>query len=310
MSTHGNQTPAFASGIKVSVIIPTTAEVSRYARLVRCVESIRHSSATKIQIIAVVNGAKADEEVCNWLQRQEDVLFHYVETPSAPNAVLEGRKLVRTEFFSTLDDDDEYLAGATDRKQSLLANEPTIDLVVTNSCFTRDGSDHCIYQHLSRVPANPLRELFVKNWLNSGNALYRSDAIGIDCFADPHPFVEWTWLGFKFATDGKRIQTIDEATHRIHASAGSLSFSNGYVEAYIPLFTRMLACAPPKTIRRIIAAKKSAAFHKLSEIALAQGRRGTAFDFHLRSLLLPGGLKYISYTRKLMLRLPKATTMI
>src|SRR4051794_1682803 len=109
---------------QVSVIIPTMASSERATLLQRAISSIRASSLAPIQIIVVVNGGRFDFSVRDWLQTQPDVHIEWVLSASAPGAILRGRECVRTEFFSTLDDDDEYLPCTMERKISRLSANP------------------------------------------------------------------------------------------------------------------------------------------------------------------------------------------
>lgn len=284
----------------VTVIIPTTAQLARKAEIVRCVESIRQSSRLPVQIIAAVNGSRFDAGICDWLKAQSDIQFTYVEKPSAPNAVWEGRKLVQTPYFSTVDDDDEYLPGATDIKLAGLLAAPQADLIVTNA-YRRCGEvEELLYHHLREVPAQPLAMLFTANWLHNGNALFRSSSVGADLFADYRPFAEWTWLAFKLAMAGKVVQTLEQPTFRVHVTPGSLSQSDAYFDYYLPLYDSMLAAHPPKAVARLIRRRMGAALHDHSVRALDRGRWAEALAYHMRSLVLPNGTQYLSYTRHLL----------
>lgn len=269
--------------------------------LQRAIESIRASSTKPILIIAVVNGDRFDVEVCDWLKAQPDIRYEYVSKPSAPNAVLTGRQLVNTIFFSTLDDDDEYLPGTTDLKVAALLTDLAADFLVANACQFPIDSSEPWFNCLADVPSNPLRCLMQFNWLLSGNALYRTSAIGVGYFEDAHPYAEWTWLAFRFAMDKLRVAILDVPTFRYYVNtAGSLSKSMIYAEAYVPLFRRMLACAPPPEIATTIHRKIGAAHHDASEIALHSGDRFEAWRHHLRSLIGAGGFRYLAYTRHLL----------
>ena len=160
----------------LSVIIPTMATRARRTTLERAVCSVRRSSLHPITIIVVVNGEQFDTGICDWLKAQADVHFDYVRTPSLSGAVLRGRLLVQTEFFSTLDDDDEYLAGSSDQKISQLRSDLSTDLLVGNAFRNQDGRDTLMYSRLPDAQSDPLRCLFQFPWLSSGNALYRSSS--------------------------------------------------------------------------------------------------------------------------------------
>ena len=154
---------------------------------------------------------------------------------------------------------------------------------------------------IAAVPVDPLRSLFEANWLSSCNVLFRSTFAPIKFFEDSHPYAEWTWLAYKLACSGARIVAINEPTFRIHDTPGSVSKSQAYHDAYQSLYLRMLDYNPPKTIVPIIKAKLGADWHERSVRALALGDRKKAVAYHLRSLTLPTGLKYASYTRRLIL---------
>jgi hypothetical protein len=79
-----------------------------------------------------------------------------------------------------------------------------------------------------------------------------------------------------------------------------LSKSSAYQQALIPLLDRMLACQPPAEIARQLQRKRGAAWHDASVLAWQAGRRREAFSCHAHSLLHPGGLRYLSYTRHLL----------
>lgn len=282
----------------VSVIIPTMASLERSQLLQRAVASIRASSSQAVRIIAVVNGTRFDTQVCDWLKAQSDIHFEYMAEPSLPGALLRGRELVETDYFSTLDDDDEYLPGVTDQKLAALHADAQADLLVGN--FYRcsaDGVDTLGYDRLGDVPARPLECGMQFNWLSSGNALYRTASVPVRYFEISHAYAEWTLLAFQLAMDAKKIIVLDIPVFRCHETPNSLSKSTFYVDAYIPLFERMLAAAPPPAIARLVRQKMGAAYHDASVAALREGKRFHAWRYHGQSLAKPGGLRYLSYTR-------------
>lgn len=281
----------------VTVIIPTTAEAKREMQIKRCIDSIRASSVDPVQILMVVNGARYDEAVCRWVKAQPDIQFEYVDMPSAPNAVLCGRRLVQTPYFTTLDDDDEFVALATDVKLQVLENDCEADLVVTNTTHIRGDQVATWYSRLSEVPADPLTSMFFQTWLNSGNALYRTSSIGVEYFEDWKPFAEWTWLAYKLAIAGKKVSVIDTGLNIINVTSGSLSQSTAYEKSYLTLFESMLNAGPPPHVATMIKWKISAYWHDRAERLLREQRRTRALMCHLRSLLQPGGLKYVSFSR-------------
>ena len=283
----------------VSVIIPTMASTERSVQLKRAIASIRQSSEHFVRIITVVNGARFDPAVCDWLKAQADVQFEYVQKPSSPEAICRGLELVRTQFFSTLDDDDEYLPGATDLKLAALQAAPQADLLVSNFYEHKNGVDALMYDRLLAVPCAPLACLMRFPWLSSINAMYRRDSIDLAFFKDHHPYAEWTWLAFKLAMASKTVAVLDRPTARYYDTPLSLSKSGAYFRAYVPLLEKMLKASPPAEIVPLIRKKMSAAYHDASVAALRDGYRAEAWRAHWCSLVLKGGFRYLRYTRHL-----------
>jgi hypothetical protein len=264
----------------------------------RAVLSVRRSSTLPVAIIVVVNGTRSDPELIGWLRAQHDVQLEIVARPSLPNALLRGRELVQTPFFSTLDDDDEYLGNALDLRLDAI-RESAADVVVTNGFRYCSGTMRLSYDTLGKVPANPLEELFRTTWLHNGNALYRSDSVGAEFFANHHAYAEWTWLAYNLALRSKRIAVLEKPTFIYYDTPGSLSKSAAYRDAYMSLYRKMLAANPPSAVVRLIKRRIQAGWHDQSCYALDQGRRLEALRCHLYSLAA-GGLRYFSFGRRLL----------
>lgn len=286
--------------MKLSVLVPTLADSARAVQIQRCVQSIRLSSSDPIRIIVVVNGDRHDASICEWLQSQPDVQLEKINQPSLPGALLRGRTLVNTPFFSTLDDDDEYLPGSSDRKLLALEASPNAAYAVGNGFRREADSDTLLYRDLSAINLDPLESLFRIAWLNSGNAVYRTESVSPGYFEDLHRYAEWTWLAFRLCLDGKVVRVVDAPCVRINVTPGSLSHSESYRDAYLALYERMLSLSPPPSVGRLIRRRMGAAWHDRSTFALSRGERREALMSHLRSLLFPGGLRYVGYTRRLL----------
>jgi len=287
------------SDCSVTVFIPTAATKKRFPALKRAVYSVRKSSSKPLKIIVVVNGDSYCDEAVDWIKSQHDIRYVYEKMPSQANAALIARGLVDTPFFSTLDDDDEYLESATDTKLNELLAHPEADLVVTNGYFCRDNFDSVLYKNFTDASKDPLRYLFKFNWLHNCNALYRTESIGVDFFVDPHLNIEWTWLAYKMSLAKKNILFLDKTTFRFHDTPGSLSKSEAYMNAHMPLCERMLRKNPPQDVVRLIRERMSMDWHCRSDRALQAGRYGEALSSHLRSLFLPGGSRFLLYSRRL-----------
>lgn len=289
---------------RVTVIIATLASRERASALFRAISSILISADAEIlEIVVCVNGSKWDAETVDRLRATAGIRLFQLHEPSLPEALLHGRKVVETEFFCFLDDDDEFLAKSIEVRLKLMDSNRELDLVVTNGINKRSGQDSLRYANLSAFSADPFSSLFVSNWLASCGALFRSSSVGMGYFENYHKYLEWTWLAFQLMMDGKRVAFIDLPFYVVNDTSGSLSKSTEYDAAHESLHKRMLHQKPPSRIRRLIRMRISASAHTASEAALRRGDIWIAILMHLKSMLLPGGVRYLLYSRYLVIQI-------
>ena len=281
----------------VTIIVPTMAAPERQAQLARAIRSIGDAAVEKIKIIVCVNGNRSSADSIAAIEAVPGVNIHRLAEPSLPKAVAFGRSMVETPFFGFLDEDDQLLPGAIDARLRVLLTDEGCDLVVSNGIYRKDGCDHLMLTGLDAVSKDPLRALFNENWLPSCGALFRTASIGRCYFDDYHEYAEWTWLAYKLAMDGKRIATLDAPTFVVNDTEGSLSTSAPYRSAYLALFERMLERNPPRDILPLVRSRIANQLHGLSCESLERGQISAAIAQHLKSLLLPGGWRYVTYSR-------------
>jgi hypothetical protein len=283
----------------VTAIVPTLADRPRHASLLRAIGSLRDAALdTPLTVTAVVNGHRYAPEVLADLTKAS-VNVVRIEEASLPAALRAGRRSVQTAFFCFLDDDDEYLPAAIDRRMQALAGAPECALVATNG-FRHDGhDDRRALDFLASVPTDPLAALFDENWLPSCGALFRSEAVGAEFFDDPHAYLEWTWLAFRLASSGRRVAVLDEPTFRIHDSPSSLSKSPAYIASHASLYRRMLELPVPLNVRRTIEQRLAIALSRTSLHHLERDELSAAWRCHVATLRTPGGWRYCSQTLRL-----------
>lgn len=284
---------------RISVIIPTLCEAARSGAIHRAITSIRNSSREPVLILVVVNGDRFDPTLLDTLRASPGVAVLQLAVASVTEAQLAGRRAVKTEYFSFLDDDDEYLPGALDHRLELLGGEQGYDLAVTEGYWTAEGVDSPLYGDLSDVPSDPLAAVLKRGWLNSANCLFKSSSVPADYFLDLEVHGEWTWLAFRLAMDRKKVVASNRPTFRYHDTPQSLSKSINHSKGYIRLFEHMLRKDPTEPYRSMIRKRLAQAHHDHSELLLGEGQRRHATKHHLRSLAYPGGWKYLPYTRHL-----------
>ena len=281
----------------VSVIIPTLAETKRADSLFRAIDSVRSQNGVNTVPIVVVNGQRFDPSLVERLRQLKDIKLHMASTEGLVNALVVGRRLVETPYFSFLDDDDEYLAYALcTRLGAMLAEEQT-DAVVSNG-YRFDGEVRSLSaQNIADARIDPFLALLDNNWLTSCGGLYRTEKINAEFFADATKYAEWTYLAFKLSLS-HRIEFVDNPCYVINDTEGSLSKSVNYHAALAGIMERVLNLPLPPHARHAVREKYGSALHDLSSYHLEVNERKKALQCHLKSLCQPGGLRFLLFTRK------------
>lgn len=250
--------------------------------------------------IVVVNGRDVDPEVVDWLRSDERIRF--IVDPSADKrlATAIGRDLVKTPYFGFLDDDDELLPGALAMRVEYLERDPALDCLATNGIFARTTQTVPVFKETQDFRGNYrapiLRE---RNWLASCGALFRSASIEKKYFDELSAHREWTLIAYRIACN-RNVLFVDVPTYRVNETPGSQSKTDTYVEAKSDMIARMLQwCTDPRE-RRVLERARGRAFHIAASHHRIKGQSGRAWQFHLKSVLAPGGLRYTPYTALLL----------
>jgi hypothetical protein len=283
----------------VSVIVPTTASPRRVPLLWRALRSLQDGQDQMVVPIVVVNGCRFVPEVLEELKGRSDIRCLYLEQGSHTNARLEGRRAVETQFFGLLDDDDEYLPGAAQLPVAALADNPSLDGVVTNGYRHENGRDVAQFATVSAFQDDPMACLMDYSWLHSGGMVFRSARVPPGYLQGPQS-MELTYLALALALT-RNLQFLDVPTYRWYrGTEESLSATWEYQRGAPEAILRMLALKPPRRIKRSLERKYAASLHMLSDLERQSGNYKAAWRYHLRSLTLPDGIRYLSYTRHLL----------
>lgn len=286
----------------VSVLVCTLARKRRAALLEAALASILEGQDGLGLPIVVVNGKEFDEGLLGRLQARPDIKLLYRPQRSLNAAIIAGRSLVETPYFATLDDDDALLPGALPTRLAALEADPACDLVVTNGYFD-DGKTpiHLHYPDLQAFARDPVRSILTKSWLQSINALYRSDRVTTQDLDGMPAYLEWTWLAFKLARR-RTIRFLDEPTYRLNRSEpDTLSFSDEFFEGLPEAIRAMLLLDLPADVRRELRKRLSASLHDMSDRARRAGDYRLAWRSHVASLRVQPSLRWLFYTRRLLL---------
>ena len=284
----------------VSVIIATAAKAERAVALRRAIDGAL-AQEPRPEVVVVVNGAAYDPPLFEALSSRPGVRREYLEVGSYPAAQRRGRELVRTEYFCYLDDDDELLPGSIAARLGRLQASDKPDVVVASGVRRLADAD---VAYCERRPADEddlMLSILGDNWFASPAPLFRSARVGVEFFDGRTQWFEWTLLALRLLTAGRRFAFVDTVGFRLHDSPISLS-KESRGKPHVPAFlTQLLRLQPglPEHVCRAIRRRLSDAHHACSDLERERGNPLHAWRHHLRSLLLPGGLRYLAYTRHL-----------
>ena len=294
--------------VSVAVVMPTEARPDRADLLRRALESVLSQQGVRAIPIVVVNGGAASAALLAELTRAPGVQLVRLEVADLPAALRAGRELVRSPYFAELDDDDELLPGALVARVEAMEAHPDVDVVVTQGYVEEHGRRELDIADLERFQSDPLRSLLDHNWLAPCAGLFRTATIGPEYFANVPPYLEWTYLGLRFALE-RRILFLNHATWVYRADTPrSLSKKPSYVLQQPASLDRVLALPLPGVVRRGFARRRGVALHAAAELELDAGRARAAWRWHLRSLAATGGWRYALYTRRLLYALFRSAT--
>lgn len=292
--------------MSVDVIIRTLAEASRRTALLRAVESLTQAQGCAVRPIVVINGSRSDEDAVSAVERVPGVEMIRIAQAGLQRATVAGRLAVTAPYFAFLDDDDEYLPNGVDAMLEAIEAQPEGDAVVTNG-FKVDCEGHrrAVIRNIEAVGRAPLAALRVSNWLHSGcGTIFRSSSFAAEFFDDfllqqGGGLFEWTWIAYR-ACLSKTLYFSPATTYRINETPRSMSKSFEMVLFEDELLRHIEALPLPRPERRFIRRKHGTALHAISDECRRRGKSWQATMFHLRSMLKPGGWRYLTYTRHLL----------
>lgn len=282
--------------MSVSVIIPTTCELRRKESLERAINSVVRQNMGEIEVIVVVNGKRFDPELFAQLKADARLKVYYQEEGSLPAALRFGRTLVTRDFFSFLDDDDEYFPEALQIRLAPLMEDHSLDVVVTNGYMMEAGVWQLRVRQPHTINREPLEALIKENWLASCGGLFRSATIMADYFDGHTKYFEWTLLAFRMVLSERKIIFIEAPTYCINETPQSLSKSREYHQSLIGFIHYLMTLDTSPRVLKALKYKLAAAWHGASEDYLAAGEKTQAWRCHIKSLLHRGGLRYLGYS--------------
>jgi hypothetical protein len=256
-------------------------------------------SGIRVVPLVIINGQSADPAITHELRADRRLRVFAIEPPSLPAALLAGRKLVDTPFFSELDDDDILLPGALAARLHVLEQDSACGAVISNG-FRRNGDGDTLHiTDVAFVERDPVRALLRNNWLLPGSWLCRSDTVGPNILAGMPKYFECTYLALQLATHC-RIRILAEPTVVWHTDAPlQVTRSRDYILGQVPALRRILELELPDDVRAEFRSRMAQACHAAAELHLREGALADAWSWYFRSLKEPGGWRYLSFVHRL-----------
>lgn len=284
----------------VTIIIPTLGLRERAASLQAAISSALEQSGVSPSVIVVLNGPGRSAEVERSLRNDTRITLVTLEARGLPNALIVGRSMVRTPWFTALDDDDLYLPGALLLRVRALERRADCAAVVTNG-YRRNGADDELHVKPTQdVNADPVRSMLDGNWCLPGSWLCRTELVGVSVFEEMPSYLECTYLALRIASEHP-ILWVDTPTVVYNIGSPSAeSLSRAYVLGQVRALRSIMALNLPDDVRRALRARIAGAYHAAADHDRLAGSPREAWRWHLASLLQPAGWRYLSFTRHLL----------
>ncbi len=286
----------------VSIIIPTACRTERASVLARAIDSVLLQEGVAVEAIVVVNGSRYDESVFSGLRQDPRLRIVLMKEGNVSLARYGGLRVVTSEFFGFLDDDDELLPGSIRTRVSLFREREDADVVATNGYRHADGKDAPLVfpGRRGEILADPGESLLRGNWFASPAPLFRARTVPADLFNFPYRYLEMTYLFFLLLSRGVRFHYDESFSYRVfEGSELSASRTLEYQGAHLGMLKRLLEMSLAPAIRRSIRHKYLTALNVASKSELDRGAIGKAWAYHFRCVA-SGGWRYIPYTRHLL----------
>src|SRR5687767_6369859 len=162
---------------RIEVLIVSLCKAERRNSILKALDSVVSQEGVSATPIVVVNGSRYDPLLFDELKARGDMRVVYQTQPSIFLARRLAREKNRAPFFAMLDDDDELLPGALQKRLQPLLDDPALDAVITNG-YVMDGTrQQFVLTSVDAIRKDPLGELMSANWLATASGLFRASSI-------------------------------------------------------------------------------------------------------------------------------------
>ena len=283
----------------VTVIIPTLGLRERAGSLRAAIRSALEQAGVTTTVIVILNGSQRDPDIERELRDNVRVALVVRDARGLPAALAAGRAMVRTPWFSTLDDDDLYLPGGLQLRVRALEQRPECAAAITNG-YRRAGTFDTL--HVTdghRVHTDPVRAMLDRNWCLPGSWLCRTSMVDVDVFEEMPSYLECTYLALRIASAHPVVWIETPTVVYNVGSPCAESLSRAYVLGQVRALQRIVALDLPHDVRAAFRARIAGAYHAAADHERNAGALLEAFRWHVASMLQRSGWRYASFTRHL-----------
>lgn len=281
---------------EVTVIIATAARAERAQSLLRAISGVQ-AQCPSAKLIVVANGERCDHALVARLESDPTLHLIRLEEGSYPAAQRAGRQLVHTPYFCFLDDDDELLEGSIALRLQRANKSDAPDVVVGNGVRRLCDADTDYCDLLPHSGADLMLSLLDRNWFASASALFRTSTVTSEYFDGKTKYFEWTLLAFRLLNAGRRFVFTSHRGFRLHDSPISLSKHPSASLSAPAFLEQLLTITRNDQVKRALRSRLAHAHHDCADLLRLRGDYRSAWQHHIRSLTLPGGMHYVAYTR-------------
>lgn len=283
----------------VDIVIRTLGARERLGLLARSIASVVEQHGVAARPVVVISGdhPHAAADVASRHSAKIHVVGHAI---SPGRAVRLGRSIVDAPFYAFLDDDDELLPDAIACRLALMRSDPTIDVVVTSGYWMSSEQRRIHIADIARHQNDCLNGIIERCWLASCAGLFRASSVSRRYFEDLPDLCEWTCLAFRLAAAAVNVRFLDIPTYNCYDMPESASKSDGFLQSTLRVLESMRVVPLLRGQRRELERKYRSALHDAADHYRRKNEMLRAWRYHLRSMKPPYSLRYVAYTRKLL----------
>ncbi len=286
----------------ITVVIASVCSDARSELLRRACESVRRMAGDLAYVIVVVaNGPRVSPDVLEWLAARPDVRLIRLHSASHPLARRVGAEVADSEFIAFLDDDDEFLPDTLAPKIMQFREHSELDVLVTDGWRVVESDVSRIFPPLEERGDDFVETMMRVGW-SACSLTLRTRTVDLAVLDPLLRHMEWTLTALELARR-YRVGYLDEPTFRYYETTpDSLSKAPAHSLA-APEVWRRLSCSYAGThLEHAVRRRYGAVCHDVAWLCTCNGNLREAWRLHIESVRAPGGLAYVPFSAKLLLR--------